>query len=71
MILAAVFGLEVLRWEAGIAVAVPNAIREETFEGGFLCTTPSSFVTPFDHVEHGWDRGEACCKVPWVSSKSW
>lgn len=36
VVLAAVFGLELLRWEARRAVAVPDSVGEEAFEGDFL-----------------------------------
>ena len=36
MILAAVLGLELLRREARVAVAVPDAVGEEASEGNFL-----------------------------------
>jgi len=36
VILATVFGLEVLSWKAGLAVTVPDSVGEEAFEGDFL-----------------------------------
>ncbi len=70
VVLAAVFGLEVLGWKAGVAVAVPDAVGEEAFEGDLLGAAASRFIAPFEHIGGGWVWGEACCQVPWVSSKS-
>ena len=36
MILSTILGLEVLCWQARIAVALPDAIGEETFLQGYL-----------------------------------
>ncbi len=54
MVLAAVLGLEVLGWEAGLAVAVPDLVGEEAFEGDFLeggvaTAASTASVAAFEH----------------------
>lgn len=56
MILAAVLGLEVLGWETGIAVALPNAIGKETLQGhlgGPSIAATVSTSKPSTASEHG------------------
>ena len=56
MVFAAVFGLEVLGGEAGVTVAVPDAVGEEAFERDFLrrevVTATSTSITAFEHGEN-------------------
>lgn len=56
MILAAILGLEVLCWETGITVALPNAVRKETFQGHLggpsmaaTVSTSQPFTTASEH----------------------
>ena len=77
MILAAVLGLEFLGWETRVAVAVPNAVREEAFEGDFLdggvvaATSEATSAAASKHDGVEWGGGEAWFWVPWMGTKTW
>ena len=55
MILAAIFDLEVLRWQPRFAVAMPHPIGEQAFQRyllnvfGLDSTSEASFAAPFEH----------------------
>lgn len=55
MILASVLDLKVLRWQTGLAIAMPYRIGEQTFQGDFMhasgpaSSSESAFVAAFEH----------------------
>lgn len=57
VILPSILSLEVLRGQTGIAVTLPDAIREESFQRDFFHTydeassSPATFTTAFEHDE--------------------